>query len=129
VHTEETKREEAKGMLHILAGKTERAMLNLQSYPPTNPANYTKWLLAAFPESRSIRASKVLRFDDQTGRFVDPWGKPIVLMIDQDRLVALASGGQNRRWDDGAGDDIVLRLSEVGVFAEPPGTPWPEPQS
>jgi len=114
-------------MLNILAHDTGVAMLKLRGYPPVKAVDYGEWMLTAYPDLRIPAMRTIVAFDERSGQFVDPWGEPLVLVVEEGRLVALASKGQDRKWDSGKEDDIILHLSEVGILTEPPGTPWPRP--
>jgi len=46
----------------------------------------------------------------EKGQLLDSWGEPIVLIVEDEKLVAVASKGQDRTWRGATGDDIVVPI-------------------
>ena len=48
-----------------------------------------------------------------TDDFIDYWGRPVVLVVHEGRLVALGSKGADGKWENGEGDDVYIDLNEM----------------
>ncbi len=84
---------------------------------PTELSELVAWL------GRWIVHSEFLRppIDVEAQTIRDPWGNPIVLIVEGGELTAVGSKGHNEVWEDGAGDDIVRTMAEVRKGAVPQG--------
>jgi len=106
---------------HVLVctvANTREAMVRNRTYAPCNGVAYAKWL----SQVQTDKSPYVFPINESTGQFVDPWGNPIVLITEDDCLVALGSSGQNGIWEMGKNDDLVVTFKEVEVPTGPAGT-------
>jgi hypothetical protein len=109
--------------LEELVLATHGAMFETNQYPPTDCKEYAVWLLANCGPARTHVEIGLVHYDPAKGLFLDDWEHPIVLVVDSDALVGLGSCGPNGRWEQGGGDDIVVRFEAHKVPTGPAGKP------
>ena len=50
--------------------------------------------------------------DVERRTILDNWGEPIILIVEDGKLVALGSKGPDRKWQGGSNDDVVYSRAE-----------------
>ncbi len=51
--------------------------------------------------------------------FVDAWGRPVILIVDGDQIIGVASRGPDGVWEGGRGDAIVTTLDSLPPATQP----------
>jgi hypothetical protein len=74
--------------------------------PPTSLAELVEWIA-----SNVSKEEPYIDYDKKSIR--DAWRSEIVLVVEDGALVGVGSAGPNRTWENGRGDDIVVKLEEV----------------
>ena len=120
-HTDVHRRHQTELMLEGLGASTMDAVMNSDQYAPVQRLSYVQWLFTHDPRAQTSIQLGSLRFDAKRQVFLDAWGTPVLLIIESGVLVGFGSCGPNLRWDSGGGDDITVRLVEMGVPIGPPG--------
>jgi len=112
--------------LEELVVATLGAVFQTNQYSPLGSKAYADWLLANSGPARSHVAIGLVDYDPASGLFLDGWKRPIVLFVESDTVLGLGSSGPNGRWEQGEGDDIVVRFEAHGVPTGPAGELLPE---
>jgi len=73
--------------------------------PPIEAAELTRWL-------KQWTGANVEYIEYGSGRILDAWGRNVILVVDAGSLTALGSLGEDGIWENGSGDDIVIRIKE-----------------
>lgn len=73
---------------------------------PADASELWRWLV---DQDKSLQHARF--FDAERQTFVDLWDMPLRTVVINGELVGLASAGENRKWDDGESDDIVVSLN------------------
>jgi len=109
-----TTREGTERALFALSVSIEMAQHESNADAPTSMAAFVAWVEEyGSPEANEIlEKNGMLRTDDQI--LIDGWGRRIKLIADGDRLIGFGSVGRNGRWEDGAGDDLFVRVAGRG---------------
>lgn len=97
---------DAKNLLLAVAKLIMVAESLSEKGPPQSLPELVEWIAsnASGEESYIDYHNKSIR---------DPWDSEIVLVSQDETLVAIGSPGPNGRWQNGESDDIVLKLEDV----------------
>jgi hypothetical protein len=99
--------------------------METKEYAPSDLSAYSKWVIKSNPK---VIPLGTIRTAKDTGIILDAWGEPIVLVLEGRCVVGLGSSGQNRVWDDGGNDDVVVSFAEFGVPIGPAGSSYEAPE-
>ena len=94
-------RVETMNVLMQIAREVEAVERPSSEPAPTTMPDFVQWL------SKTYGGRELPYRRDAAGALVDAWGEPVVLVSVDDRLIAVASKGQDRTWEGGLGDDMV----------------------
>ena len=117
----EIERAQALQELRSLIACADSTMRRSNQYPPAEVREFAEWLLRWNPES--VRAGD-FRVNREMRCLCDPWYTAVILLVDEGSVVGLASAGQNRTWEQGRNDDIVVYFRDLEVRTGRAGSPW-----
>jgi len=106
--------------LRNLVLTSKLVMVERNAFPPIDIGAYTRWVLQ---NNQDLLEVGFVRVDDDTESIVDAWGNPLQLIVESGWLVGLGSIGRDAVWQEGKGDDIVLRFEDYDILVGPPGEP------
>jgi len=74
--------------------------------PPTTLPSLVTWLWKYVSKDEPY-----INYREKTIK--DAWGSVIVIVSQNGKFIGVGSPGPNRTWQDGAGDDILVKLEDV----------------
>ncbi len=74
--------------------------------PPTSLPRLVDWIATNVSNDLDY-----IDYDNKTIR--DPWNNEVVLVAENETLIGIGSAGPNGRWENGQGDDILVKLQDV----------------